>query len=110
MVNQGIITIQSNSFSGTAQENNVLAEVVECRVTNTGNYVKVGISVINMNPIPVDVEYVLQTFDNFGKLLTMESGRTYDLNPSSTQFEEGMLDNIGSLHSCAVHINKVSES
>lgn len=110
MVNQGIIKIQSNSFSGTVQESNVTIEVIECRVTNTGNYVKIGISATNMNIIPVDVEYVLQTFDGSGKLLTMETGRIYELNPSSTQFEEGMLDNLGNLSSCGVHINKVSES
>jgi hypothetical protein len=110
LINQGIIEIQNELVLESVQANNISIEIVECRVTKTGNYVKVGISATNMNLISVDVEYVLQTFDSSRKLLTMETSRMYDLMPSSTQFENGMLDNIGNLSSCGVHINKVSEN
>ena len=110
LVNHGIIQVQSGTSFETASENNVFSEVVECRVDSTGTYVKVGISLTNNNNVPVNVEYVVQLFDEFGNLLTMSVYYFWEVNPSSTQFDSVLLDNVGNLSNCGIHINKVEES
>jgi len=101
--------VKSKTLPETAYKNNVTIEIISCETTASGMQNVIGFTIINTNPFPVDVDYVIQTFDSSGNLLGIIDSKFYDLDPDYLQIKETNEFNSGELSSCGVYINKVEE-